>query len=458
VTRARRQVAITGCGVVSPLGLSRSAYLDALADGRSGIDAISLFDASTYPTRIAAEVRGFDPQADAGTHPDDPPGAFTDRKVGFLLAAARQALDEAFGAGASGAELGATGAADAPPARLPYAPAQRALSVGVGLEIVRMEDLTRAADGARRLDAERLYRQLAGRSPVEALRIPADVGPRLLAHRWGIEGPRLVNVSACVAGTQAIGQAMRLIRRGFDGMVIAAGADSMVNPLAVAGFGLLSATTTSNHLGAGASRPFDRLRDGFVLGEGAAAFVVEELSRARARGARVLALVEGYGTSLDAWKVTDPDERGAGAAAAMRRALADAGVAPRDVGYINAHGTSTRKNDAVESRAIHAVFGESARRIPVSSTKSMIGHTISAAGALELAASLLAFERDLLPPTINHQNPDPECDLDVIPNRAREARVDLVLSNSFGFGGQNATLIARRPPRAAGAPVAGEVA
>lgn len=412
-----RHVAITGAGVVSSLGLGLPAYLDALAAGRSGVGEISLFDASTYPTRIAGEVRAI-----AETEAGRDPSLMADRKIAFAVEAARQAVLDAF------------------PDGMTYDAARRGLSLGVGLEIIRVEDLTRASDASNTLDLSRLAENLAVQDPLTSFRVPADVAAQHVARRHALEGPRLVNVSACVAGTQAIGQAFRLIRRGFDGVFLAGGTDSMVNPLAVAGFGLLQATTTQNELGPRASRPFDRLRDGFVLGEGAAVLVLEELEAARRRGARVYALVEGYGTSLDAYKITDPDEQGLGAQACMRRALADARL--DRVGYVNAHGTSTKKNDVVETLAIRAVFADAPP--PVSSTKSMIGHTISAAGALEAAACLLCFQRDLLPPTINHQNADPACALDVVPNVARAARVDTVLSNSFGFGGQNASLVLRR--------------
>ena len=416
-----RQVVITGVGVVSSLGYGRAAYLDAIAAGRSGIGPISLFDASTFPTRIAGEVRGLE-----GTAAGQEAALMADRKIAFAVEAARQAVADAFGG------------------EIPYAPDQRGLSLGVGLEIIRVEDLTRASDDANSLDAAVLARNLSTSDPLTTFRIPADVAPQEVARRHGLCGPRMVNVSACVAGTQAIGQAYRMIRRGFDGVILAGGTDSMVNPLAVAGFGLLQATTTSNDLGPRASRPFDRLRDGFVLGEGAAVLVLEELGAARARGATIHAVVAGYGTSMDAFKITDPDEEGLGARESMRRALADARLEPGEIDYVNAHGTSTKKNDSVESLAIHAVFGERARRLPVSSTKSMIGHAISAAGALEAVACLLCFERGLLPPTLNYVNADPACALDVVPDRAREAHARAVLSNSFGFGGQNASLILRR--------------
>jgi 3-oxoacyl-[acyl-carrier-protein] synthase II len=426
------RVVVTGVGVVSCLGLGLDPYLDALAAGRSGIRTIAGFDASNFPTRIAAEVPDFgeplrDYIARTDLSPADAAVLFTDRKVAFACLAADQALRSAFG-----------------PAELPYAPHERALSMGVGLEIIVLEDLVRAAGTDGRVVAATLKEQLAGRHPAASFRIAADIGPRTAARLHGLKGPHVVNVSACVAGTQSIGQGFRMIRRGFKGFVLAGGTDSMVNPLAVAGFGLLSATTTSNQLGPKASRPFDRKRDGFVLGEGACLLVLEEREAARARTAVILAEIVGYGSSFDAFKITDPDEEGLGARASMQAALDDAGLTPADIDYINAHGTSTKKNDAVESLAIHSVFKERARTLPVSSTKSAIGHSISAAGALEFAASLLCFRRNLIPPTLNYEEPDPQCPLDVVPGAAREAHVRTFLSNSFGFGGQNGSIIARR--------------
>lgn len=425
-----RRVVVTGAGVVSPLGLGLSTFLDALAAGRSGIAPIATFEARSFPTWIAAEVPDFDPVRDLKWPSDaaDRQSLFRDRKVGFALEAGRQALAAAFG----------------DPHANPYPAAQRGLSLGVGLEILRMDDLVAAVGSEGQLDPERLARLLEGTSATERFRIPADIAPRALAALFDLAGKRLVNVSACVAGTQALGQAYRQLRRGQTGMVLAGGTDSMINPVAVAGFGLLAATSASSELGSRASRPFDRRRDGFVLGEGAALFVLEEREAARARGATILCEIVGYGASLDAFKITDPDEQGRGAQSCMRAALADARLAPSDIGYINAHGTSTKKNDSIEALAINAVFGPRGGGVPVSSTKSMIGHCISAAGALEFAASLLTFQRDLLGPTMNHEEPDPACDLDVVPNKARPARVDTFLSNSFGFGGQNTSLIARR--------------
>lgn len=421
-----RRVVITGAGIVSPLGCGRDVYHDRLASGESGIGPISLFDASRYPTSIAAEVKDLDRHAVAARLGIDP-RALADRKALFLVEAARQAWEEARSGGSMG-----------DPTRL-------GLCLGVGVEIFCMEDIVPFADERGDVDATRLEAHLADRSPLDTFRIPADIGPRLVAELTGAEGPRRFNVGACVASAQAVGEAMRLIRRGKADVVVAGGTDSMINPLGVAGFGLLSATTTSNALGPAASRPFDRRRDGFVLGEGASALVLEEREAALARGARILGEVVGYGTSLDAYKITDPAEDGEGAMRSMARALEDAGLATSDIGYINAHGTGTPKNDRVETMAIKAVFGEAAPRMPISSTKSMMGHCIAAAGGMEIVASLMAFERGLLHATRHLEVADPDCDLDYIPGSAREARIDHFLSNSFGFGGQNATLIVRRP-------------
>jgi 3-oxoacyl-[acyl-carrier-protein] synthase II len=252
-----------------------------------------------------------------------------------------------------------------------------------------------------------------------------------------------VNLSACAAGTQALGEAFVAIRDGVLDAAVAGGYDSMVNPLGVGGFCLLDALSKSNHRGAGASRPFDAKRDGFVLGEGAGMCVLEELGAARRRGARIYAEILGYGSSLDAFHVADPAPDHAGAVAAMRKALASAGLGPEQIDYVNAHGTGTRKNDPMETRAIRTVLGAAADRVPVSSTKSQIGHLIGAAGAVELIAGLFALAEQILPATINLSEPDPTCDLDYVPNVPRAARIRTFLSNSFGFGGQNASIVAR---------------
>jgi 3-oxoacyl-[acyl-carrier-protein] synthase II len=349
-----------------------------------------------------------------------------DPKALFFVLAAREALAQAMGGA---------------PVDTAFDPFRVGMSVATGLEIFHAPDLLESLHGNRLDKAGLIARAL--QAPANAfMEIPSDLAVRCMAREAGARGPCTVNVSACAAGTQALGEAFWLLRDGELDAVMAGGFDSMVNPIGVGGFSLLGALSTSNHLGEGASRPFDAGRDGFVLGEGAAAFFLETAASARRRGARVLAEVLGYGSTLDAFRVSDPDEHQRGAIAAMRAALDDAGLAASDVDYINAHGTGTRKNDPAETRAIRAVFGGSGKTPPpISSTKSQIGHLIGAAGAVEAAAVLFALAEQTLPATINLHTPDPECDLDCVPNRPRPARVRVALSNSFGFGGQNACLL-----------------
>jgi 3-oxoacyl-[acyl-carrier-protein] synthase II len=316
--------------------------------------------------------------------------------------------------------------------------------LSAGLEIFNLQDLAARVRG-RQVMAEGLLSELAQAPPLSRLQIPAHLGARCIARETGAEGMLSVNVSACAAGTQAVGEAFLAIRDGVLDVAVTGGYDSMVNPLGVGGFTLLEALSTQNQLCGAASRPFDSRRDGFVLGEGAGILVLEELSAARRRSAPIHAEVLGYASTLDAFRVTDPAPDQSGAVAAMSSALADARVQPGEVGYINAHGTATRKNDPAETAAIRAVLGAAAERVPVSSTKSQIGHLIGAAGAVELLATLFALEQGILPATINLEEPDPECDLDYVPRTPRTAAVRVALSNSFGFGGQNATIVVGAP-------------
>jgi 3-oxoacyl-[acyl-carrier-protein] synthase II len=430
-----RRVAISGAGVVTPIGVGLAAFHQGLRTARSGVGPIRAFDATGLPTRIAAEVTGFDAEGVVRDLPAPLAAALRrDRKSAFGLAAAREALAMAFGPGG-------------PTAR--HAPDRIGVSVATGLEIFHLEDLAPHVR-AGRIDGAALAAALADAPAGGHLQIPADLGARAIARAAGARGPFTVNVSACAASAQAIGEAFLAVRDGHADVVVAGGYDSMVNPLGVGGFCLLEALSRANDLGAGASRPFDAGRDGFVLGEGAGVVVLEELGAARARGARILGELLGYGSSLDAWRVSDPVPGEAGAVAAMAQALARAGVQPGDVDYVNAHGTATRKNDPAETRAIRACFGAAADRLAVSSTKSQLGHLIGAAGAVEFVASLFALEAQLLPATINLHAPDPECDLDCVPNVPRPARVRRVLSNSFGFGGQNAALLLGLPPGSEG--------
>ncbi|HET8538472.1 MAG TPA: beta-ketoacyl-[acyl-carrier-protein] synthase family protein [Anaeromyxobacter sp.] len=421
-----RRVAITGAGVVSPVGVGVPAFFAGLREARSGVGPIRAFDATGLATRIAAEVTGLDAAAAARDVPEPGRAALLrDRKSLFGLAAAREALADAFGARGPGPW---------------HAPERVGVSVATGLEVFHLEDLAPHVQ-AGRIDGAALAAAVAAAPAGGHLQIPADLGARAIARAAGARALFAVNVSACAAGAQAIGAGWLAIRDGAADAVVAGGYDSMVNPLGVAGFCLLEALSRANDLGSAASRPFDAGRDGFVLGEGAGMVVLEELGAARARGATVHAELLGYGSTLDAYRVSDPVPGEAGAIAAMERALAAAGLAPGDVDYVNAHGTGTRKNDPAETRALRRVFGAAADRLPVSSTKSQIGHLIGAAGAVELVASIFALREQVLPATINLRERDPECDLDYVPNVPRRAAVRRVLSNSFGFGGQNAALV-----------------
>ncbi len=405
----RHRVVVTGTGVVTPLGSEVDAFVEALVAGRSGVGAIRVFDAATLPTRIAGE----------STLPGEVP--LGDRKIAFALEAARQAVAQ------SG--LGATG-------DLPHT--DRAVSFGVGLELFNMPNLAESRRPGFRMPLG-LEQRLA------FMQTPADVCVHLVARRWGFAAPPMVHVSACAAGTDAIGAAYRRVASGRVRAAIAGGTDSMINPLGVAGFCTLQATSLKNATPERASRPFDRLRDGFVMGEGAGALVLERLEDARARGATILAEVAGYGTSFDAFKISDPHPEGKGAHLAMQRALADAGIGPEDVDSVNAHGTGTPKNDPAETLALKSLLGERAYRVPISATKSMIGHLISAAGAVEAVAAIGCMLRDVVHPTINLEEPDPECDLDYVPKLSRPWKQRHVISSSYGFGGHNASIVLRHP-------------
>jgi 3-oxoacyl-[acyl-carrier-protein] synthase II len=420
-----RRVVITGIGAVTSIGIGRKAFFDALALGRSGVRTISAFDASGFPVKIAAEVPEFDSDAVRRRYPAV--RAYRDRKVFFGL----EAFDEAI----ASANISA-----------PMLRAKRmALNLGVSLEVFSVDQIASSVVEGR-LDFARFYEQAL--ADAYHMQVPLDTTNRILALQHQMTGMTFVNCSACAASAQAIGHSLRMIRRNEIDLAVCGGMDSMINPLGVGGFGLLGALSTSNELGAAACRPFDARRNGTVLGEGAGILVLEELEHALERDAVICAEVVGYGSSLDAHKPTDPDPEGYGASLAMNTALRSAGIAPGAIGYINAHGTSTRKNDEIETKAIKQVFGARAYEIPVSSTKSMIGHCIAASGAIECIASVSAFEHDLIPATINYATKDFYCDLDYVPNTAREWKDEYIMTNSFGFGGQNASLILKRWRRA----------
>ena len=398
----RHRVAVTGMGVVTPIGLDVRTFRDNLFGGVSGVGPITLFDPAALPTRIAAEVKW--------------PGPLPrDRKVAFALEAARQALEDASGSGPR---------------------SDGGVSLGVGLELFSMDDVGAARTGA--LPATRAER-------LTFLQTPSDLCVHAIAHRHALSAPPLTHVSACAAGTDAIGTAFRLVAAGRRRFMVAGGTDSMINPLGVGGFCRIGATSTANATPARASRPFDRGRDGFVLGEGAAVVVLERLDDARERGATVYAEIVGYGNAFDAHGISEPHPEGRGAYQAMARALADASVSADVVDCVNAHGTSTPKNDPVETLALKRLLGERAYHVPVCATKSMIGHLISAAGAVEAVAAILGLREGIAHPTVNLDDPDPACDLDYVAHKARRHPQRYVLSSSFAFGGQNAALLLRHP-------------
>lgn len=411
--RSGRRVVITGVGLLTPLGCNVEENWQRLCAGESGIGVIEKFDASSLPVRIAGEVRGFDPSVVVERRELKKLDLFSQ----YAVVCAHQALTDA-GWSAPLAD-----------------PERTAVIIGVGMGgIASMEDGVRGfyEGGMKRVSAFFIPRLIANMAPAH------------IALRFGLRGENFAIASACASGGHAVGEAFRRIRAGFQDAAVAGGVEAPITPLGVAGFASMKALSTRNDEPERASRPFDRQRDGFVIAEGAGMLVLETLEAARARGARIYAEVIGYGANDDAHHMTSPAPDGRGAAECMRRALDDAGIEPTVVGYINAHGTSTPLNDATETLAIKRVFGDHAYRLAVSSTKSMTGHTLGAAGAVEAVYTALTLQRQILPPTINYEEPDPECDLDYVPNRSRVAEVEVALSNAFGFGGTNSTLVFRR--------------
>jgi len=424
----RRRVVITGMGCVTPLGLGVEPLWKNLVAGASGVGLTTVFDASRFPTKISAEVRNWD-IADEGQDPAR--WRFCGRHTRFAAGAALQAMRDA-------------GLLDG----LPADPARLGVYLGSGEGQQDFDSFTRmmnAAISGDVLDVAKFTRTgLETLHPLAEVEQEPNMPAGHLAGLFDAQGPNLNCLTACAASSQAIGEATELVRRGEADVMLSGGTHSMIHPFGVTGFNLLTALSTRNDEPTRASRPFDNERDGFVLGEGAAMVVLEELEHAKRRGARIHGELIGYGSTADAYRITDTHPEGRGASSCIRLALADAGLGLDDIDYINAHGTSTSVNDRVETLAIKTVFGERAYRIPVSSTKSMMGHLIAAAGATELIVCLLAIRDGMLPPTINYEHPDPDCDLDYVPNAARAARCDRALSNSFGFGGQNISLIVGR--------------
>ena len=413
MTREAQRVVVTGLGAVSPLGCGTDANWEALLKGRSGIAPITAFDTSDFPVRIAGEVRDFDPAA----YLERKDIKKVDRFAQFAIAAAQMAVDDA------GLVI------------TPETAPRTGVLVGVGLGgISTIQD-------SHKLFLEGGVKRL---SPFFVPRLIANMAPGLIAIRFGCTGVNYTATSACASGGHAVGEAFRLIRYGEQDAVITGGAEAPVSPLGVGGFAVMRAMSTRNAEPERASRPFDRHRDGFVIGEGAGMLVVESLDRAQARRARIYCELVGYGANADAYHMTAPAPEGRGAAECMRLALVSAGIDPLEVDYINAHGTSTPYNDVNETQAIKRVFGEHAARVAVSSTKSMTGHLLGGAGGIEAVYTALTVHCGWIPPTINYDDPDPECDLDYVPNGARRAPVRVALSNSFGFGGANACVAFRR--------------
>src|SRR5215469_12197920 len=414
MTRANgRRVAITGLGFITPIGNDLETVWSSLVEGVSGVGPITHFDTTDYSTRIAAEVKGFDPEQ----YMDRKTARHLGRYCQFALAASKQALEQA---------------------RLdPHELDPDAVGVIVSSGVGGMEEIERNHTAMLQRGVRRI-------SPFTVPMMICDMGAGVVAMHCGAGGPNYAIVSACASSGHAIGEACEIIKRGDAQAMLAGGAEATITPLTMGAFCQIKAVSERNDEPERACRPFDRDRDGFVMGEGAVMLVLEDLDFARSRGARVLAEVAGYGASADMYHFTAPHPEGVGAIRAMRKALARAALEPEDVDYVNAHGTSTKLGDIAETKAIREVFGEHADRLAVSSTKSMHAHLLGAAGAMEAAACVLAIDRGLIPPTINLDNQDPECDLDCVPNRARAAIVNVAISNSFGFGGHNATLVLRR--------------
>jgi beta-ketoacyl-acyl-carrier-protein synthase II len=427
MNEAKRRVAITGLGLVTPVGNDVATTWSAVLAGRSGAAPISLFDASGFSTRIAAEVKGFD---EAALVSDRKLIKFANRSHRFALSAAEQAIR------------------DAGIAPTPATGERWGCAVGTGMMGVAYADLESiqrqsAADGE--LHTDLLLQNDAANDPMVFCRSQASGGLALLTRRFAIRGYATSVHTACASGGQAIGTAMKLIRRGSIDFALAGGFDSMISPVGLAGFCLLSAVSADNETPERASRPFDATRNGFVLGEGAGFLVLEEWESARRRGAHIYAELAGDGNSLSSYRITDSPPDGDGPIQSMRSALSDAGATPADVDYINAHGTSTFMNDKSESAAIHAVFGPRVQEVSVSSTKSTMGHLIAAAGAVEVALCALAIEHGEMPINANLRDPDPDCDLNFVVDAPRKQRVRMTLSNSFGFGGSNSCVVLRHP-------------
>lgn len=421
----RRRVVVTGVGCINPMGHDVDTVWSGLKEGRSAVGYTTIFDASHFPTKISAEVKDWD-ITDLGLDPKV--WQYRGRHSRFAVGAAKQAVESSgiLDSGIAPTDLGVY------------------LGSGEGNQDFQSftEMIVAALDGDQLDLAKFTKKGLEILDPMVELEQEPNMPAAHVASLFNAQGPNVNCLTACAASSQAIGEATEMIRRGDVVAMIAGGTHSMIHPFGVTGFNLLTALSTRNDEPTRASRPFDRLRDGFVLGEGAAMVILEELEHARRRGAPIYGEILGYGSTADAYRITDIHPDGRGAIACIEMAIRDAEIEPSEIDYVNAHGTSTTVNDKVETLTCKAVFGEKAYETPISSTKSMMGHLIAAAGVTELIVCLMAVRDNVLPPTINYENPDPDCDLDYVPNEAREAECNITLNNSFGFGGQNIALIA----------------
>ena len=414
-----RRVVVTGLGLITPVGNSVESTWSALMNGQSGVDYIKKFDTEKFSVKFAAEIKDFDPLKFIAKKEARKMGAF----IHYAIAAATEAVAD------SGLALNDAG-------KLPDDVAEQAgtyISSGIGdFWAIEREHSKLLNEGPDRV------------SPFFIVSAIVNLAAGQVSIRYGAKGPNSATATACSAGAHAIGDSFKIIQRGDADIMICGGAESAITPMSVAGFASMRALSTRNDDPLHASRPFERDRDGFVIGEGAGIMILEEMEFAKRRGARIYAELVGYGMTADAFHLTMPDETGSGAIRVMTKTMKDAGIKPEQVGYINAHGTSTPYNDKFETLAIKKTFGDHAYKLAVSSTKSMTGHLLGAAGGIEGVFSVLSLHRKVLPPTINYVNPDPECDLDYVPNVPREAEVEYALSNSFGFGGTNAALLFKR--------------
>lgn len=409
----KRRVVVTGLGLITPLGIGVKESWSGLIAGRSGLGRITHFDASTFPVQIAGEVEGFDPEK----YIEYKEIKKMDRFIHFAVAASTMAVED------SGLVITEENAERA------------GVLIGSGIGgLPAIEHYHKAL-------LEKGHRRV---SPFFIPMLIINLASGQVSMKFGMKGPNSAVATACATGTHAIGDAFKIIQRGDADIMLAGGSEAVITPLAIAGFAVMKALSTHNDEPQRASRPFDSERDGFVMGEGSGIVMLESLESAQKRGARIYAELVGYGMSSDAYHMTTPSPGGEGPARCMAAAVKDAAVRPEEVSYINAHGTSTKYNDEYETAAIKKVFGEHAYKIPVSSTKSMTGHLLGAAGGVEAIVCILSIQKGKIPPTINYENPDPECDLDYVPNTARDAEITYALSNSFGFGGTNACVLFKK--------------